>query len=143
MKQNPAAAKAAVTARACWEHYITGWRIDEIARELGISAATVRAHLRAGQDKVAADRDALAEGYVQRELDALDALERNLQQDLNAQDVVDDKGRVTLSGASVRARASSVLLEIKARRAKYLGLDKPVVVSHTMKLEDLVAAEGA
>jgi DNA-binding CsgD family transcriptional regulator len=123
----------------CWEHYIRGWRPGEIASELGLSEPVVRNALKTAQDAAKARRADLAADYLQRELDHLDALERTLEADLDAEDVLDDKGRVTVTGASKRSAAVRLLLEIKARRAKYLGLDKPAEVRTTITLEDLVA----
>ena len=131
--------RSAEQARACWEHYIRGWSIQDIANELGIASGTVSKHLREAQAKAKADREHLANDFLQRELDHLDALERTLEADLVSEDVLDDRGRVVASGAQKRASAVKLLLEIKARRAKYLGLDKPTEMKHTMTLEDLVA----
>jgi len=131
MKPKPTitASKAVEQSRACWAHYIRGWSIQDIANELGIVSGTVSRYLREAQAVARADRDALAADYLQRELDHLDALERTLDADLAGDEVA----------APRRAQAVRLLLEIKARRAKYLGLDKPIEVKHTMTLEDLVA----
>jgi predicted transcriptional regulator len=109
----------------CWEHYIRGWRPGEIARELGLAESTVRNALKTSQDAAKARRADLAADYLQRELDHLDALERALEAD-----IADD---------AKKTPALKLLLEIKARRAKYLGLDKPAEVKHSLSLEDLVA----
>jgi transcriptional regulator with XRE-family HTH domain len=124
------ASRAAEQARACWAHYIRGWSIQDIANELGIVSGTVSKYLREAQATAKAERDKLASDFLQRELDHLDALERTLEADLAG-----DEGLF----APRRASAVKLLLDIKARRAKYLGLDKPTEVKHSLTLEDLVA----
>lgn len=131
----------------CWEHYIRGWRPGEIARELNISELSVRNALKAAQDAARARRSELAADYLQRELDHLDALEKALERDVDA--LPDDAGetdakilRAKLAAANdAKAKAVKLIIEIKARRAKYLGLDKPSEVKHSLTLEDLVAGE--
>jgi transcriptional regulator with XRE-family HTH domain len=123
------ASRAAEQARACWAHYIRGWSIQDIANELGIASGTVSKYLREAQATAKAERDNLASDFLQRELDHLDALERTLEADLKGDEVA----------APRRASAVKLLLDIKARRAKYLGLDKPTEVKHSLTLEDLVA----
>lgn len=101
-----------------------GWRPAEIALELGVSETQVRNDIREAASVSKAAREALADDYIQRELDALDALERSISSAAH-------EGMAALA-------AAKVILDIKARRAKYLGLDKPQEVKHTMSLEQLL-----
>lgn len=110
----------------CWDHYVQGWRVAAIASELQLSEGQVRSYLADSQATAKETRDQLAKDYVQRELDSLDDLEKAIYPDL-------------ADAAQVRGSAAKVILEIKARRAKYLGLDKPAEVKHSLTLEDLVA----
>lgn len=111
------------------QYYAAGWRADDIALALGVASGTVRGWIRAGLAQAAADRAELAADYIERELAGLDALERLIFQDAADPD----------AGAAGRAAAARVILELKARRAKYLGLDKPQEIKTTLTLEQLVS----
>jgi hypothetical protein len=93
-----------------------------------LSEATVSRFLREEQTRVKALRVELAADFLQRELDHLDALERSME---------DDMAEPTRRGPAIK-----LLLEIKARRAKYLGLDKPAEVKHSLTLEDIVSGSS-
>lgn len=133
-------AKKQVTAAAVWEHYIRGWRAEEIASELGISTAIVQKHIKEAGEQAKANRASMAGVVLERELEHLDVMEKALEDDLaKAEDMIDEKGNLTRDAAVQRARTVDALLKIKARRAKYLGLDKPDEVKHSVTLEDLVS----
>lgn len=120
-------AKGIETSRKVWEHYIRGWRPHEIAMETGLSEAVVRGHISDAVKQAKAHRLAVAGDVVQRELEHLDSLERGFEADL-------------LLDPVTRSHAVESILKIKQRRAKYLGLDKPEEVKHSLTLEDIVAS---
>lgn len=109
---------------------LDGWTQGEICAELGISPATCSEDLKKMRLEWASEHKAATNEHVERELASLQRDEKDARERLEA--VVDDE--------DVHKNAKGwheVLLKIRDRRAKLLGLDAPTKVEQ--KVESRVA----
>lgn len=102
---------------------LDGWSQLEISEELGIDRATVCRDLQALRAEWATEHKADQHEHVQRELVSLQRDEKDVRERLDA--VGGENNRDANRDA---AKWHEVLLKIRDRRAKLLGLDAPTKV---------------
>lgn len=103
--------------------YKSGWTFRQIATKFGVSHTCISKDIHGELDALAAERREVAKEVLELELQRMDDLLKVLTpRALRGDDQAIDR-----------------MLKVIERRAKYLGLDKPMKVEGTFQLEDLVA----
>lgn len=119
---NPTEAAMEERRLKCWDLRVSGWTLRQIAKELGLSAATVHKHIDHVLERTKADCDERAEQHRLMSLQRLDkaiaVLMRRIEDDDDALEAMDR------------------LDKLERRRASLLGLDAPA------KQEIVAAFEG-
>jgi DNA-binding MarR family transcriptional regulator len=117
---------------------LDGWTQQEIAAELKIDRGTVCRELQALRAEWAAEHKAAQHEHVQRELVSLQRDEKDVRERLVAVASDEDEDKNA-------AKWHEVLLKIRDRRAKLLGLDAPTKIeakTDTVVTERRLALEG-
>lgn len=112
-----------------FDAYAAGQTVGKIALAMGLSDSDVRRSIEQSVKLAAMQRASLAGQYVERELRGLELMEEALVNHAQSPD--------NLEGAF------GLMLKVKERRAKYLGLDRPAEIRLTASLEDLLTAGSA
>lgn len=112
------------------------WSYDKIGTELGVAPGTARKWVMDLMPDVVPTDD--LELLRTRDAEALDGLTRGYHQLLIDMERVNatrvDAAEPLLYGADDFAKVGAQLVRVQERRAKLLGLDKPVLVTHTHKI---------
>jgi hypothetical protein len=112
------------------------WSYDKISQELSVPTTTVRRWVHDMMPEVVPTDD--LELLRTRDAEALDGLTRGYHQLLVQMERVNetrvDSDEPLLYGADEFAKVGAQLVRVQERRAKLLGLDKPVLVTHTHKI---------
>lgn len=115
----------------------------KIAAELGVNAATVQRWVKAMLLEYV-PVDAIEE-IRQREVDQLDRIAHSTENLIKVMAQVNDQrtdmGELPRYGPDDFIKANLSLIRVQERRAKLLGLDKPIQVSHVHKVRSEFDAE--
>jgi len=115
------------------ELFLSGWTQAEVAEQLGVSPSTLSSDLRALREEWRKENLATTAQHIDRELTSLAMDERDARDGLAASVEQKDK-----------ARWHEVILKIRDRRAKLLGLDAPAKVEQktVLEVEKPIRVEG-
>lgn len=126
--------------------YKMGWSYREIGAEIGVTFQRVGQYIKETLDELKEERLKLGKDIIERELENLAMMERQLLP-LTKRRVWRrmEGGIEKVDVIPANMEAMQKVLNIQERRAKYLGLDAPKVLEHDVgdRLEDLIAGSRA